>query len=542
MAIHRRHRWLRLAATLGVLGIVPAALSTSHTVARASGGISVFVGYADNLRASATNFPTPWEGSPGIVYEGCSPSSGCSFDAGAVRVVNNDASAHSMTVVVKLDTCTYDLWPHDVSIAGGGQLVVTQTVGGASSGCVADGTMDTSDVGPGGAGWAGNCSQSGVIPEVDVTVDGTTTAYNDTAQVINTGGVDAASCPPVNGNESTQWSPIGTTVCAGSDLTLAPASQTDFTNTTASVTATLTNSCGDPIQGASVDFSVLSGPNSGVTGSGATDSSGNAPFSYSSTTTGTDTLDASITNVAGTFSSNTVTVTWNAPVTTQLSSSTALQPFAEGGGAAMSSTLTDSSSTPIAGKTVTMTLGSGGGAQSCSGVTNASGVASCTISPVTVALGPEPITDSFAGDAGDAPATNAEHAMVYTFSSGGSFVVGDRAVHTPFTGQSVLFWGSSWAKKNPMSGGAAPSAFKGFEDSPARPSCGVSWTTNPGNSLPPPATLPAYMAVIVSSRIKGAPSNAITGNDVHVVIVQTNPGYGPQPSTPGTGTIVAVVC
>jgi len=539
MARHRRHRWLRLGASLGVLAVVPAALSTSHTVARASGGISVFVGYADNLRADPTNFPTPWEGSTGIVYEGCSPSSGCSFDAGAVRVVNNDSAAHTMTVVVKLDTCTYDLWPHDVSIPGGDQLIVTQTVGGASNGCAADGTMDTSDVGPAGAGWAGNCNQSGVIPEVDVSVDGTTTAYNDTAQVINTGGVDAASC--TTGNESTQWSPIGTTVCAGSDLSLAPASQSQFTGSSATVTATLTNSCGDAIQGATIDFSVLSGPNSGATGSGVSDGSGNASFTYTgSATTGMDTDQASITNLAGTFSSNTVTVTWNAPVTTQLSSSTALQLFAAGGSAGMSSTLTDSSSAPIAGKTVTMTLGSGGGAQSCNGVTNASGVATCTINPVTVALGPEPITDSFAGDAGDAPASNPEHALVYTFSHGGSFVVGDRAPHA--TGQTVLFWGSMWAKKNPMTGGAAPSAFKGFEDSPTLPGCGVQWTTNPGNSLPPPATVPSYMAVILASRIKGTPNNSMTGNDLHVLIVQTNTGYGPQPSTPGTGTVVAVLC
>jgi hypothetical protein len=48
--------------------------------------------------------------------------------------------------------------------------------------------MDSSDIGPGGTSWAGNCSQSGVIPEVDVTVDGTTSVFNDTGQVLNTGG------------------------------------------------------------------------------------------------------------------------------------------------------------------------------------------------------------------------------------------------------------------------------------------------------------------------------------------------------------------
>ncbi len=27
-----------------------------------------------------------------------------------------------------------------------------------------------------------------------------------------------------------------------------------------------------------------------------------------------------------------------------------------------------------------------------------------------------------------------------------------------------------------------------------------------------------------------------------IVIVRTDPGYGPRPSTPGSGTIVAVLC
>lgn len=50
------------------------------------------------------------------------------------------------------------------------------------------------------------------------------------------------------------------------------------------------------------------------------------------------------------------------------------------------------------------------------------------------------------------------------------------------------------------------------------------------------------MFVIASSRITSTPSNAITGNTVNEVIVSTNPGYGPQPSTPGTGTVVASIC
>ena len=70
----------------------------------------------------------------------------------------------------------------------------------------------------------------------------------------------------------------------------------------------------------------------------------------------------------------------------------------------MSSNLTrgvvspETDNVPLAGRTVLMTLGSGGTAQSCTGTTDASGNASCTIT-VSQSPGPIPVTASFAGDA-----------------------------------------------------------------------------------------------------------------------------------------------
>jgi hypothetical protein len=73
------------------------------------------------------------------------------------------------------------------------------------------------------------------------------------------------------------------------------------------------------------------------------------------------------------------------------------------------------------------------------------------------------------------------------------------------------------------------------------PTCGVDWTSRPGNSTPPPSSIPAYMAIIVSSHIsKSGPS--ISGDTSHIVIVKTNPGYQGNPGHAGTGTIVGVVC
>jgi hypothetical protein len=54
--------------------------------------------------------------------------------------------------------------------------------------------------------------------------------------------------------------------------------------------------------------------------------------------------------------------------------------------------------TPLAGKTVALTLGSGGAAQTCSGVTDPSGLVACTIASVSQSPGSVPASATFAGD------------------------------------------------------------------------------------------------------------------------------------------------
>jgi hypothetical protein len=220
---------------------------------------------------------------------------------------------------------------------------------------------------------------------------------------------------------------------------LAPPSQSHQVGYTATVTATLVNGCNTPPQGASVRFDVTSGPSAGTTGTGTTDASGQANFGYSSLTPGTDSVQASVSNPAGTITSNTVQVTWTAP-------------FAPGGGA---------------------------------------------------------------------------------------FVIGNKEAAT---GSAVTFWGAQWAQLNPLSDGHAPASFKGFALNPSTPSCGVSWSTDPGNSAPPPpGPLPQYMAVIVTSTTTKSGA-AISGNTVHIVVVKTSPGYSPDPGHTGTGVVVSQIC
>lgn len=127
----------------------------------------------------------------------------------------------------------------------------------------------------------------------------------------------------------------------------------------------------------------------------------------------------------------------------------------------------------------------------------------------------------------------------FQYAAGGQFVIGN-LVNMSST-SNVYFWGSQWSQNNPMTVGAAPNAFKGFENGLAMPTCGSMWTSRPGNSTPPPASVPGNMAVIVSSAITKSGST-ISGNVKKIVVVRTNPGYGPAPGMPGTGKVIAILC
>jgi len=129
---------------------------------------------------------------------------------------------------------------------------------------------------------------------------------------------------------------------------------------------------------------------------------------------------------------------------------------------------------------------------------------------------------------------------VFQFAPGrGAFVIGDR---NSAIGQTVTFWGSQWWTRNSLTGGPTQAGFKGYALNPATPACNVRWSTDPGNSAPPPpGPLPAYMGVIATSSMTKTGSQ-YSGTSPNIVVVRTNPGYGPSPSTFGTGTVVAKFC
>jgi hypothetical protein len=193
--------------------------------------------------------------------------------------------------------------------------------------------------------------------------------------------------------------------------------------------------------------------------------------------------------------------------------------------------------TPLSNVTVNFVAQTGPNAgRTGSGVTDINGQA--TITYTSTLLGTDTWGSYVDNLAGRITSNTATVTWVAIAPGAGAFVIGDLE---NATGGSVYWWGAQWWKKDAMSSGPAPASFKGYELDNASPWCGQTWTTRPGNSPHPPQTVPGMMAVIVSSHIvQNGP--VISGDVVGIVLVQTNPGYGPNPGHPGTGTIISTLC
>ena len=200
------------------------------------------------------------------------------------------------------------------------------------------------------------------------------------------------------------------------------------------------------------------------------------------------------------------------------------------------------SAAPNPAEPVTLSIGS----QTCTAMTTSTGTVTCSIPSVTVPLGPETVGASFGGDAFYQASSDSKTAIVFAFPSRGAFTLGNTTAATAGSA-TVTWWADTWSSLNVLTGGVAPSSYKGFDGTITLPTttppsaCGSAWTTAGGNSPPPPSGVPSYMGVVVASSIDKNGST-ITGNSIHIVVVKTDPGYTPTPSTHGTGKIVATFC
>jgi RHS repeat-associated protein len=215
----------------------------------------------------------------------------------------------------------------------------------------------------------------------------------------------------------------------------------------------------------------------------------------------------------------------------------------------VSAVLTDpASGVPIANETVTFRVGS----VQAQAVTNAQGVATTTmILGVDQTSGPTAIQVSFAGDTQYKPSLTGTQVTVYLSTS---FVVWGGNQGGVHLGQDVNFWGHSWTDQVISGNFTANPSFKGFADpvnqvhvceasagsgGPLDDQC---WHSKPGNSFPPPVTVPAFIEVIISTAITKHGSE-IFGNIAAAAVCQVDPTpvYGPDPGKPGFCKLVAVV-
>lgn len=192
------------------------------------GSVAVYAGYYDthhsgNLRPK----PSPWRGASGVVFVGTpDPGSSNDWDSSCIRIENSTSSSISgVSVTVTMGSRSFALWETN-TIPGGKSLVLAQT--GLEN-------FDGSDTSPAGCyGCNPNLCLTAVSsarPVVRVTIDGRSTFYVDSDQVLNTKGVDGAGCPYTGSrnDESHAWQRIypstalGQERTAGSEMTsLAP--------------------------------------------------------------------------------------------------------------------------------------------------------------------------------------------------------------------------------------------------------------------------------------------------------------------------------
>ncbi|MBI3209405.1 MAG: Ig-like domain repeat protein, partial [Candidatus Solibacter usitatus] len=225
------------------------------------------------------------------------------------------------------------------------------------------------------------------------------------------------------------------------------------------------------------------------------------------------------------------------------------QTFAVTKAATVTTITADTPDPSLTGQVVTVTYAvTGNGAPAGSVTVTASSGESCTATVtagnctiVFYTIGARTLTAAYAGNTNNnaSSSTAAAHTVnIAPPAANGAFVIGDvNAV----IGRTVTFWGSQWEKQNSLSGGASPANFKGFAEAVAAGASGCSgtWQSGGGNSTNPPATVPGYVTMLVTSSATKS-GNAISGNIRKLVVVKTNPGYGPDPSMPGTGTVVSV--
>jgi len=227
-----------------MMGVMAAALLISGRAAADS--LQVFVGYADNLRASGF-FPTPWLTSPNVVSQ---TPNGQTLDAGAVRIDNTGATSLAITnFKVTLNPggggIPFTIWS-PLTLLPGQIGIFTQTTSfnfdssdsGVFGGLPPANLEPNNADGNGNTNLIGGCSSpssfmtsaqlalcSANAPVISFDENGNPVSFTDTGHILDTGGWDFVnnSAFGEDGNESINWNTIGGT-SRGGTTTPEPAS------------------------------------------------------------------------------------------------------------------------------------------------------------------------------------------------------------------------------------------------------------------------------------------------------------------------------
>ena len=181
--------------------------TASITVSASSGAqVAVFAGYLDtHHQYNLQPRPSPWQGSPNVVFVGM-PDGGTTngWDTSALRVDNLSRGSITVAATVDIGSHHYALW-NPQTVPAGWSLILAQT---------SLENFDGSDTNPAGCYGCNPdlCTTmvSHTVPVVNLTVNGATTTFVDSRQVLNTNGVDASGCPwtGTRNDESHPWEQI----------------------------------------------------------------------------------------------------------------------------------------------------------------------------------------------------------------------------------------------------------------------------------------------------------------------------------------------
>ena len=170
--------------------------------------IAVYAGYYDtHHEGNPQPKPNPWQGSPNVAFVGQPDSDGGGWDSSAVRIDNiSGITLTDVVVTVDIGSHHYALWGTN-SIPPGFTLISAQQ-GVETFDEFADDPPYSPGVGITERGLLG----IGALQELFVfgrlaAIGGTTMNFTDSAQVLNTHGVDSSGCPftRTRNDESEQW-------------------------------------------------------------------------------------------------------------------------------------------------------------------------------------------------------------------------------------------------------------------------------------------------------------------------------------------------